>query len=68
MEAALIKLAPPIDRLARAVVAPTMPPNVVDPPELVSKLKVPSTVEPNEIAPLAVLVNVVSAPKVNALE
>jgi hypothetical protein len=68
METALITLTPLIDRLVRAVVIPTTPPNVVAPPELVAKLKAPSTVEPNEIAPLDVLVNVVSAPKVNALE
>ena len=64
----LIKLVPPTDTLARAVVAPTVPPNVVKPLELVSKPKAPSIVELNNIAPLDVLVHIVLPARVTALE
>ena len=64
----LIKLVPPTETLARAVVAPTAPPNVVKPLELVSKPNEPSIVELNNIAPLDVLVNIVLPASATALE
>jgi hypothetical protein len=47
-------------------VAPTVPLKVVLPPVLVVRLYAPETVELNSRLPLAVLVRLVSAPKVTA--
>ena len=49
--------------LVKAVVPPTAPPKVVTPEVFTTKACAPLSVLPNVIAPLPVLVSVVSAPK-----
>ena len=52
--------------LVNAVVPPTIPPKVVAPVVLITRLYAPLTVPPNVIAPLLELVSVVAAPSVTA--